>query len=59
VESVQIIQIALIVFIGVVITQFIEWKRTQRRKRQFMETMELIRQRETGDETKRDNSKLF
>jgi len=58
VESVQIIQIALVVFIGVVITQFIEWKRTQRRKRQFLETMDEIRRVENS-ETKGDDFKLF
>ena len=57
-ESVQIIQIALVVFIGVVITQFIEWKRTQRRKRQFMEAMDEIRRVENS-ETRGNDSKLF
>lgn len=58
-ESVQIIQIALIVFIGVVITQVIDYSRTLRRKRQFMEAMEEIRRRETGNEPKGDDYKLF
>ena len=57
-ESVQIIQIALVVFIGVVITQFIEWKRTQRRKRQFLEAMDEICRVENS-ETKGDDFKLF
>lgn len=41
-ESVQIIQIALIVFIGVVITQIIDYNRVHRKRRKFEKKMQEI-----------------
>lgn len=58
--SVEIMQIALIVFIGVVITQIIDYKRIQRKREHFREKMEEIRQIESGkSKSKGDDFRLF
>jgi len=59
VETIHIIQIALIVFIGVVITESIRITRERRRRRQFIETMETIRRVENGEESEGKDFRIF